>query len=140
MYQPGSVESSATDLFPLSEAILYTAEGYIRQGNYVRAKSLLEVIGRNVYEGYNPALLTTEKLKEFYSVEDDMQAWTNYLLFERRVHNLQRGLRWFDIKRYGIDVVHLLVDGSEIKLSEIAPNKDYQIPNYAIKTGMQPNK
>jgi len=140
VYEPGFSEASAHDLFPLSEAIFNAAEGYIRQNDFVKAKELLEVIGGNVYPGYNPAQLTTDLLKTHYNVEDENSAWTSYLLFERRNQYLMKGMRWFDLKRYDIDVTHKLQDGTEIKLSEIAPNKDFQIPLYAISTGMQPNK
>jgi hypothetical protein len=53
---------------------------------------------------------------------------------------LLRGKRWFDIKRYHLDVEHTLMSGKKVKLSEIAPNMDYQIPLNAINDGMTPNK
>ena len=130
---------SGYDIFPVYEAVLNSAEAAIRTGDYIQAKSLMEVIGSNSYIDYNPDNLTTEKLKTFYNVTDDKEAWTSYLLYERRMMFLLQGMRWFDIKRYDIDVVHVLDDLSEIKLSEIAPDKDIQIRLAAISSGMKPN-
>lgn len=140
VFVPGNSEASATDIFPLAEAILNVAEASIRKGDFDKAKEMLSVIGGKVYDSYNPADLTSENLKSFYKLDDENSAWTNYLLFERRNMFIMRGFRWFDIKRYDLDVEHKLEDGTTIQLSKIAPNKDFQIPNYAISAGMEANK
>ncbi len=132
--------ASAYDLFPIYESILNSAEASIRLGDFAAAKILLEEIGKNVYSSYNANSLTTATLKSFYKTADDTNAWISYLLYERRMMFLFQGMRWFDIKRYNLDVEHRLKDGSTIlKLSETAPNKDYQIPLFAINDGMTPN-
>ncbi|TAJ15515.1 RagB/SusD family nutrient uptake outer membrane protein [Marinilabiliaceae bacterium JC017] len=140
VYDPSDIEASASDIFPIAEAIINAAEGYIRKGEYTEATNMLNVIGGNVYRSYNPSDLSSENLLAFYETTNEQEAWTKYLLFERRNMFLMRGYRWFDIKRYHLDVEHLLEDGSTVKLSEIAPNMDFQIPNFAISTGMEPNK
>ncbi len=140
VYVPGASGYSATDIFPLAEAVLNIAEASIRKGDFEKAKEMLSVIGGNVYDSYDPADLTSDNLKTFYKLDDVKLAWTSYLLFERRNMFLMRGFRWFDIKRYGLDVEHKLEDGTTIQLSKIAPNKDFQIPNYAISAGMEANK
>lgn len=140
VYVPGKNGYSATDIFPLAEAVLNVAEASIRKNDFDKAKEMLTVIGENVYDSYNPADLTSENLKAFYKLDDEKAAWTNYLLFERRNMFLMKGFRWFDIKRYDLDVEHKLEDGTTIKLSIVAPNKDFQIPNYAISAGMEANK
>ncbi|WP_461640492.1 RagB/SusD family nutrient uptake outer membrane protein [Labilibaculum euxinus] len=147
----GKAGNSATDIFPLAEAVFNVAEASIRLSDFEEAKKMLEIIGMNSYSldpnpetnprgPYNSADLTTESLKAFYKLNDDKQAWTKYLLFERRNMFLMRGFRWFDIKRYGLDVEHKLEDGTTVKLSEVAPNKDFQIPRDAINAGMEANK
>lgn len=140
VYVPGKSGQSASDIFPIAEVILNAAEASIRKGDYDKAKVMLNTIGEKVYGSYNPADLTSDKLKTFYKLKNDKEAWTKYLLFERRNMFLMRGLRWFDIKRYGLDVEHILEDGTKVKLSDIAPNKDFQIPIDAINTGMQANQ
>ncbi len=139
-YFVGEGERSAVDLFPLSEAVLNTAEAYIRQENYTKAKELLSVIGNNVYRAFKPEYLSTENLKNFYKATSDADAWTKYLLFERRNQFLFKGMRWFDLKRYHLNVKHTMEDGKVHWLTQIAPNKDYQIPISAINSGMQPNE
>jgi hypothetical protein len=151
VYVPGNSGQTASDIFPIAEAILNVAEASIRLGDYVKAKEMLEIIGLHTYSmdtdldenprgPYDPAALTTDKLKSFYELENDKEAWTKYLLFERRNMFLLRGFRWFDIKRYALDVEHLLEDGTKVKLSDVAPDKDFQIPIFAIDAGMQANK
>lgn len=127
------------DIFPLSEVILNKAEAHIRKEEYESAAVLLKIIGQKCYKNYNSNLLTTQKLKTYYKVGTDKEAWTAYLLHERRLMLLLRGFRWFDIKRYNIEVTHKLSNGNILKLSDVAPNKDYQIPSYAISNGMTPN-
>lgn len=131
---------SATDLFPLNEAILNTAEGYARLENYDKAKELMVVIGESVYARYKPENLTSEKLQQFYKTKTIKEAWLEYILFERRLYSLNKGMRWFDIRRYDIDVIHKLKNNTELKLSDVVPNKDYQIPLFAITAGLTPNK
>jgi len=140
IFRQGKSGNSATDIFPLAEAIFNSAESSIRKGDFEKATEMLNIIGGKVYESYDPTNLTTENLKAFYKLEDTKQAWTEYLLFERRNMFLMRGFRWFDIKRYGLDVEHTLEDGTKVKLSDVAPNKDFQIPIDAINSGMQANK
>ena len=51
-----------------------------------------------------------------------------------------QGLRWFDLKRYGFSVTHLLQDGSEVTLDGDDPRKALQIPSSAITVGgLEPN-
>ncbi len=129
----------ATDNFPLVEVILNKAEAHIRKDEFTQAADLLKIVGEKCYRGYNPNLLTSAFLKNFYGSSTDKGAWTSYLLHERRLSLMYKGFRWFDLKRYNIDITHKLEDGTEIKLSDIAPNRDYQIPKYAISNGMTPN-
>lgn len=142
----GRRETSALDIFPLSEAILNAAEGYARSGKFNEYKIYMETIGKNVYQNYNSNAFILDNIKNayrkqkgIYNDDEAINAMIAYCLFERRMMYLMKGLRWFDIKRYGLDVEHPLDDGTTIKLSEKAPNMDYQIPEYAINVGMQSN-
>lgn len=140
IFRQGAPFNPANDLFPLHEAILLKAEAAIRLKDYNAAQEMLEYIGKNVYEDYNANFLSTDALKAYYQTSNSQKAWERYLLFERRNMFLFKGYRWFDIKRYELEVEHLLDNGSVIKLSEEVPDKDYQIPEYAIRAGMQANK
>lgn len=129
-----------TDIFPLAEALLLAAEGHARNNDIAKALGYIRVLSSKVYSNYNSTAVTINAMKAKYGIaKTDKDAIIEHILFERRVQFLTKGMRWFDIKRYGMDVEHKLRDGSLIKLSKVAPNKDMQIPRYAIATGMNPN-
>ena len=53
---------------------------------------------------------------------------------------MHEGLRWFDIRRYGIPVDHILENGSEITLEEEDDRKVLQLPQSALDVGgLEPN-
>jgi len=131
--------ASATDIFPLAEVILNKAEAYVRQADYTKATEMFSFIAKKCYPSYDPTSLTSALLTDYYEV-DEAAAWTKYLLHERRVMFIFKGLRWFDIKRYNLDVEHKLESGETILLSKVAPDKDFQIPKFAISNGMTSNK
>lgn len=137
----GGSGKTATDIFPLSEVILNKAEAHIRKKEYDKASKMLKVIGEKCYRNYNNSHLTIKALKLHYKTTSDEEAWTSYLLHERRLTLFMKGFRWFDIKRYNIEVEHLLKgdDGKILKLSEELPNKVYQLPSFAITAGLTPN-
>ena len=56
----------------------------------------------------------------------------------RRVEFVQEGLRWFDIKRLGIKVIHIK-DGEILELPKNDPRRELQIPVDAIANGITPN-
>ena len=63
----------------------------------------------------------------------------------RRIETLQTGLRWFDVKRYGIEIVRRIMDdkGNPVKLVDVLPKNDerraIQLPSKVISAGIQPN-
>jgi hypothetical protein len=134
------IQTYTLDLFPLSEAIFNTAEGYVRLEQYDASKSLMELIGQNVYSNYDPIKLIDQTLQSFFRKDDLAEAWIRYILFERRNQFLFKGMRWFDIKRHDLHVKHIMADGKAVWLNQVAPNRDYQIPSFAIKDGLHPNK
>jgi hypothetical protein len=68
------------------------------------------------------------------------QALITFILDERQKEFMHEGLRWFDIKRYGIPVQHELEDGSTIELDNDDDRKVLQIPQAAIDVGgLEPN-
>lgn len=140
VYEPASAEKSATDIFTLAEAVLNAAEGYARSNEPDISLNYIRNLASTVYGNYNPNRLTIENLKVAWETEDDSEALIKTILFERRLQFLFKGMRWFDIRRYNLEVEHLLTDGTTLKLSEVNPDRSFQIPNYAIAAGIQPNK
>lgn len=136
--------STAIDIFPFSEALLNAAESYARHHDYDKAIDLMRTFGSRVYDSYEPGKVTVDWLTKYYAHLDEENkeelALIEYILFERRVHFLFHGMRWFDIRRYEFEVEHTLLNGETLYLSDIAPNREYQIPRFAIEAGMTPNK
>lgn len=67
------------------------------------------------------------------------------VLFMRRVQFLHTGLRWFDVKRYGIEISRRLVNGQttiieeQDKLILRDPRRAFQLPQDVIDAGLTPN-
>lgn len=140
VYETASPEKSAIDIFPLAEAVLNAAEGYARSNQPDLSLNYIRDLASTVYDNYSEAHLTVENLKAAWETEDDSEALIKTILFERRIQFLFKGMRWFDIRRYKLEVEHLLTDDTTLKLSEVNPDRAFQIPNYAIAAGIQPNK
>ncbi len=57
----------------------------------------------------------------------------------RRLETMQEGLRWFDLKRYGIEFSHNRAGNSPIVLGKEDPRRAIQLPQDVITAGMEPN-
>lgn len=133
-------------VFTGEEVLLNRIEANTNLGNIDAALADLQILSDNRYSGQNP-VVTMEVLRRFFGVENDPSfsdqfILLNYLLLERRKEFISQGLRWFDIKRYGIPVVHTLQDEvSTIRLSENDRRRALQIPQSAIDVGgLEPNR
>ncbi len=75
-------------------------------------------------EGYT---LTTEKLPYLWC-----------MLHFRRINDVLTGYRWFDIKRYGIEITHQIgrTRTETLKLND--PRRAFQVPIEAIEAGLEP--
>lgn len=125
------------------EVLLNRAEAYARENRISDAIADLQVLANNRYSGSAPTL-TISILRAFYGVTNnniDHLVVQDYILRERRKEFIMQGLRWFDIKRYEIQVTHVLVDGSRERLKDDDKRKVLQIPTSAIEVGgLKPNK
>lgn len=73
-----------------------------------------------------------------YAAVDKEIMWC--ILHFRRIENLHDGTRWFDIKRFGIEIDHEI--GYPVKTKHLVWNDDrraVQLPQEAILAGQQPN-
>ncbi|GAA4234316.1 RagB/SusD family nutrient uptake outer membrane protein [Postechiella marina] len=69
----------------------------------------------------------------------DQEAMLDFVLLERRKEFLAEGLRWFDVKRLGIEITHIDVNGDEFVLEEEDLRKAIQIPSKALANGIEAN-
>lgn len=150
--------------FTTDESLLCRAEAYALKGMYPEAitdlnawvkaftktGTPLTVESINDFYGkmnfYEPAIPTVKKaLNPDFVMEDGTQENLIYcILHARRVLTVHEGLRWQDVKRYGIVIYRRLFNDNgtitvtdELKVDD--PRRAIQIPSDAITAGVKPN-
>ncbi len=95
---------------------------------------------------YNPlkSLTPKKELHPDFTIEKGMQEnIIQCILHIRRMATLHEGIRWPDIKRYGIVIYRRLVSDGYMTITDEMPANDLrraiQIPRSVILAGMQPN-
>ena len=121
------------------EVLLNRAEAYALQNRLDEAIADLQALSNKRYD--IPVTLDLETLQDFIGTDDPRLAVLIYIIeLERPKEFIHEGLRWFDIKRYGIAVEHTLGDGSVITLEQEDNRKALQIPEAAQEIGgLKPN-
>lgn len=151
-------------VFTTDETLLCRAEAYALKGDYenavrdlnfwqkafTRATTPLTIAYINKYYGrlayYTPTAPTVKKaLHPDFSLDLGVQEnLIHCILHARRITTLHEGLRWYDVKRYGIEISRRQFnsDGVITVTDNLASNDDrtaIQIPSDVIAAGMQPN-
>jgi hypothetical protein len=136
-------------LFSAEEVLFNKAEANIMSGNYDAAINELNtfastriVINLDDKAYYDPSLhsLTQKKIRDFYNTLDTKEALINTLLDFKRVEFFFEGMRWFDIIRHNIPVVHQSFDKKTIfELGPNNPHRIIQIPQEAERSGVELN-
>jgi hypothetical protein len=120
------------------EVLLNRAESYILLNQVNLAIADLQTLV-NLRYADNPVVSLTQ-LKAVYQTNNNQVAALNYTIDERQKEFMHEGLRWFDIKRYGIVVAHDEADGNLVFLEADDKRKVIQIPQAAIDVGgLAPN-
>ena len=126
------------------EVLLNRMESYVEQNRINDAIQDMQVLIDRRYSG-SSIPLTIELIREAFGVVDnpfvsDKIVMDIYVQLERRKEFIVQGLRWFDIKRFELEVEHNQVDGSIIRLDDNDRRKVLQIPASAIEVGkLEPN-
>jgi tetratricopeptide (TPR) repeat protein len=152
-------------VFTAEETLLVRAEAYILKNRFDEALAdiniwvksstnsttdlTLENVNRWVtsFEYYTPDKPTPRKeIHPAFSVQQgDQENLIQLLLFMRRYETMHTGLRWFDLKRYGIVVYRRLISGAGVALVYDNPlderdlRRAIQIPTNVIAAGIAPN-
>lgn len=129
------------------EVLLNRAECRIAQNDVLGALSDILILSRRRYrpsQSLNLNNVVPEGLRNFlralYGSNNDQANAFRLLMEERRKELMHEGLRWFDIKRFEIEVVHTFPDGRSIILTANDNRKVLQIPQAAIDVGgLEPN-
>ncbi len=148
-------------MFTVEDVALNRAEAYTMQGDTTRALQTINQFLSMRTVDYNPAKhsLNMKKIITFfqepswddqrpephYKAELDADKNKLYLMmaiaYLRRKEFMQEGMRWFDIKRFHLPVVHSLHwEGTEIVLDRYDKRRALQIPQEAQKVGVVPNE
>lgn len=150
--------------FTAEETLLNRAEAYIMKKDYTNAlKDLNLWVANNIKRGeslteksiqtwvksmgyYTPMQPTPKKhLNPAFTVEAGLQEdFVHCLLYIRRYETLHMGLRWFDVKRYGIELTRRTIQSGEISsLGDVLKPRDkrcaLQLPPEVISAGLTPN-
>lgn len=154
--------------FTGDEVLLSRAEAYIMLGEYDKAAADMNTWAKNIYG--NPDNITPAGVQTYMSTidyytnqhptfkkhlhpsfdigaEGDVkESMLQAILFMRRIAGFYEGLRWWDIRRYGIVIYRrdITFDGDNIEnvVDELTVDdlrRTLQIPKRSIDAGFQPN-
>jgi hypothetical protein len=135
-------------LFSAEEVLFNRAEAYTYLGNTTAAiKDLNDYASTRVIISdnnpvYSPTLheVTASKIRTFYSTNSLQNGLVKTILDFKRVEFMFEGMRWFDILRYNMTVVHTIAsNGLPIVLSGGDLRRVLQLPKEAIRDGLEAN-
>jgi len=82
----------------------------------------------------------TGELSPNFVVTTDQKPFVDCVLHFRRLDRVFEGFRWFDIKRYGIELEHVIGPNAvHVKLTYDDDQKAFQIPSDVVGAGVEPN-
>jgi len=122
------------------EALLNRAEAQLRLGNTNAAVSDLNTFISQNIDDYNPATdnVTATKCGNFYGTSSTNGVFLAILDFKRAFF-MHEGMRWFDIIRLGIPVLHSTAAGEQIFLAPDDNRRVLQLPVLTKQAGLEPN-
>ncbi|KAA6343385.1 hypothetical protein EZS27_008938 [termite gut metagenome] len=140
--------------FTVDETLLTRAEAYAMRREYDKMASDLS-LWYSAKSGIRSGYWSKEQIKTFYQStyfvnkpmnprfivepDDEQKAFINACLHARRLEAIHEGLRWLDIKRYGIEIVHPVYEGKELVLSAYDTRTAIQLPPDVLAAGMEAN-
>lgn len=151
--------------FTTDETILCRAEAYALKGDLDKATADINVwlathtLNRvqvttadivSIYSNmaYMPTQVTDDNQRSpkkklnprgFTVADGDQESMVQCILHLRRVENVHEGLRWEDIKRYGIEISHNRDGFADDVLKVDDPRRAIQLPQDVISAGLAPN-
>lgn len=129
-------------LFTVEEVLFNRAEANANLGNNADVVSDLDVFLSKRVPSYSATThkFTEAKAQAYYSTLSLKDALIQSVLNYKRQEYLFEGMRWFDILRLKIPVVHQSVDGKiNITLGADDPRRMLQIPKEAVAFGLAAN-
>lgn len=74
-----------------------------------------------------------------YTLTPEIEPYVQCALHFRRIETIEDGQRWFDIKRYGIEIEHKIGKDRVERLTLNDPRRALQIPTDVLSAGFAPN-
>lgn len=163
-------------VFPLlqaEEALLNRAEAYVLTNKFDDAVADLVIWQQSRIK--SGTTMTRSNINDFFSSKDyyeptkptnkrtlnplistviapgEQENLLHCVLFVRRIHTLYEGLRWFDVKRYGIEICRRQISNTDAaggaasveKVYDVLtiddPRRAMQLPQDVIDAGLTPN-
>ena len=82
----------------------------------------------------------TEEMSPSFVVTENQKPLVDCVLHFRRIERIFEGDRWFDIRRYGIELEHIVGESeTRIFLAHDDPHRAIQIPSDVLGAGLTPN-
>ncbi|OQP60804.1 RagB/SusD family nutrient uptake outer membrane protein [Niastella populi] len=130
-------------LFTTEEVLFNRIEAniYLNNSNANAAIADLNTYASTRIVNYNAAThsITPTRLQGYYGSANVRLNALNALLDFKRAEYVQEGMRWFDILRYEIGVVHTTTDGQTLTLPGNSLQRVFQLPESVSQSGMQLN-
>ena len=133
-------------LFTVDEALLNRAEAFAQLQNFSSSTKDLNDFGSTRITNYNPTThaFTIAKAKTFTGETDDKNAVIKSILDIKQKAFMQEGIRWMDILRHEIPVVHNHFDDFGKETTDTLRASDnrrmFQIPIQARNNGLPANE
>ncbi len=132
--------------FTVDEALMNRAEAYAELGmNNLALKDLTDFYTVRI-TGFNPTIdaVTQAKITAFYpAITDPKQALITAILDAKKSQFLSEGIRWFDLIRRKMTVVHNNFDATGVEsfaeLKSGDPRRVFQLPVEVVLSGIELN-
>ncbi|GEO10872.1 RagB/SusD family nutrient uptake outer membrane protein [Segetibacter aerophilus] len=127
-------------LFSAEEVLFNQAEAYAYTNNFASAIANLNAYASTRINNYTASNNITEaKVRTVFGTNDTRLALISAILYYKRAEFIHEGMRWFDILRYKIPVVHTTRDGQIITLTPDDPRRVLQLPQSTTLAGLAAN-
>ena len=141
-FMQGMYDEGVADLNTLLDAYCSTHYKLTKEDNALDRGSIPRYYKNREY--YTPTDATVKKkLNPDFEIDEYQENFIHCVLHLRRIITLHEGLRWYDIKRYGIEVVRRKVDLRIEVLPEPLVKRDLrcaiQLPASVISGGLEAN-
>ena len=135
-------------LFDRDEALLNRAEAYVMKKQYDKALKDLNIYLSKKTRNFDASTdkltqsmitskftVSANELTPHYSLDDTQKSLVKAILEFKKWEYYHEGLRWFDVRRFNIEIKHKFKDSPDMVLRKDDPRRQLQIPGIAIAQG-----